>query len=82
MNGELVPADEVRVSPFDLGLAVGWGAFETMAGYHGKVFAFLRHYERLKYSASVMAIHVPAGDVLLNAIAGGAQWWQLSTSRC
>ena len=43
MNGTLIPADEVRVSPFDLGWSVGWAAFETMPGYDGRVFGFLRH---------------------------------------
>ncbi len=68
MNGELMPADEVRVSPFDLGLAVGWGVFETMPGYDGRVFGFARHYERLTHSASVLEIHVPAAELLDSAV--------------
>ena len=30
MNGTLVPADDARLSPFDHGLTVGNGVFETM----------------------------------------------------
>ncbi|MBT8036039.1 MAG: aminotransferase class IV [Verrucomicrobiae bacterium] len=68
MNGELVAADEVRVSPFDLGLAVGWGVFETMPSYEGEVFGFLRHYGRLKYSSSVLGIAVPSAEGLKKAV--------------
>jgi len=39
--------DDMCVSPFDLGLTVGWGVFETMQGYDGKVFAYARHHERM-----------------------------------
>jgi branched-chain amino acid aminotransferase len=68
MNGELMPAGEVRVSPFDLGLAVGWGVFETMPGYDGSVFGFSRHYERLKHSSSALDIHVPPAELLEKAM--------------
>ena len=63
-----MPADEVQVSPFDLGLAVGWGAFETMPGYDGKVFGFQGHYERLQHSAGVMEIYVPPAELIQDAI--------------
>ena len=39
-NGDLIDPDDMRVSPFDLGLTVGLGVFETMAAYDGRVFAF------------------------------------------
>ncbi len=68
MNGALIPADQVRVSPFDLGLAVGWTAFETMPGYDGRVFGFSRHFERLKHSAKVMDIHVPSQEIIEAAV--------------
>jgi len=50
MNGELMRADEVRVSPFDLGLTVGVGAFETIPAYEGQMFAFDRHFKRMERS--------------------------------
>ena len=39
INGDIKPAEEVHISPYDLGLTVGLGVFETMAAYDGKVFA-------------------------------------------
>lgn len=46
-DGELMAHDEMRVSPFDLGLTVGLGVFETMQAYDGKAFAYDRHHERM-----------------------------------
>lgn len=56
MNGELMRADEVRISPFDLGLTVGVGVFETMQAYDGQVFAFDRHHHRMAKSLSGMRV--------------------------
>lgn len=64
MNGELMPADELRVSPFDLGLTVGLGVFETMLAYEGKVFAYDLHHARLERSAAVLGIAVPEQAVI------------------
>ena len=68
MNGELMPADEVRVSPFDLSLTVGMGVFETALSYSGYVFEWGRHYARLVKSASVMGMAAPDNDVMEKAI--------------
>lgn len=68
-NGELLPADRLRVSPFDLGLAVGHGVFETMAAYGGVVFAFDRHLRRLAGSAGKLALPLPGAEVIRDAVA-------------
>lgn len=68
MNGELMPAEEVRVSPFDLGLTVGLGVFETMVAYDGCVFYYDRHHARLVQSASMMALTAPTMDVIEKAM--------------
>ena len=68
INGELLPAGEMRVSPFDLGLTVGLGVFETMAAYDGKVFAYEQHHQRLVASANVMDITAPARELIENAM--------------
>ena len=57
MNGELMPADEVRISPFDLGLMVGVGLFETLPAYDGKVFALDQHHERMESCITLVASH-------------------------
>ena len=67
-NGELISANEACVSPFDLGLTVGLGVFETMAAYDGKVFAYNLHHARLIKSAEVFALPVPERSVITAAI--------------
>ena len=62
-------ANDACVSPFDLGLTVGLGVFETMAAYDGKVFAYDLHHARLIKSAEVFALPVPERSVISAAIA-------------
>ena len=67
-NGDLIDADDMRVSPFDLGLTVGLGVFETMAAYDGRVFAFNLHYERMVSAAGKLALAVPDAAIIESAI--------------
>ncbi len=66
-NGAVTSESEARVSPFDHGLLVGDGVFETLAAHGGRIFAMTRHYERLRKSAEVFGIEVPARDTLERA---------------
>ena len=68
MNGELISADAVRVSPFDLGLALGLGVFETMVAYDAQIFSWNRHFQRLEQSAGKLSLSVPERDVVRDAI--------------
>jgi len=43
----LLKVDQWSVSPFDLGVTVGLGVFETMQAYDGQVFAYDRHHVRM-----------------------------------
>jgi branched-chain amino acid aminotransferase len=56
INGELVERSEARVSAFDRGLLYGYGLFETMRSYGGRVFCLDRHLSRLARSAMVLGI--------------------------
>jgi branched-chain amino acid aminotransferase len=56
------------VSPFDHGLLVGDGVFETLRVYDGSPFAWRRHAERLRHSASALGLRVP-DDARLRAAA-------------
>jgi branched-chain amino acid aminotransferase len=67
VNGALVPADEARISPFDHGLLVGDGVFETLRVYRGVPFAWRRHAERLVHSAAGLGLGVPERSVLREA---------------
>jgi len=79
INGELLPAEKARVSPFDHGLLVGDGVFETLRVYDGTPFAWTRHLERLGQSAAGLGLDVPdkrvvreAADAVLRANGIGA----------
>jgi branched-chain amino acid aminotransferase len=59
LDGDLVDAAEARVSPFDHGLLVGDGVFETVRVYGGQPFAWTRHLDRLAHSAAGLGLTVP-----------------------
>lgn len=47
-DGNFIPEEEVRISPFDPGFVLGQGCFETMLGVDGKVERLHLHLERLR----------------------------------
>ena len=67
LDGDLVAAAEARVSPFDHGLLVGDGVFETVRVYGGQPFAWTRHLDRLAHSASGLGLVVPDRGALRTA---------------
>ncbi len=64
IDGALVAVADARISPFDHGLLVGDGVFETIRVYGGEPFAWTRHLDRLAHSASGLGLPVPSGDSL------------------
>jgi branched-chain amino acid aminotransferase len=64
LDGALVDAERARVSPFDHGLLVGDGVFETLRVYDGIPFAWTRHLARLVRSAGGLGLDVPPAEVL------------------
>jgi branched-chain amino acid aminotransferase len=69
VNGELTDVEAARVSPFDHGLLVGDGVFETLRVYDGRPFAWTRHLDRLDHSADGLGLPVPERAVLQAAAA-------------
>ncbi len=63
LNGNIIPTRDARISPFEHGLLVGDGAFETLIAYRGTPFAMRRHGERLHFSCD--ALGIPTPDILL-----------------
>jgi len=59
LDGALVDVDVARVSPFDHGLLVGDGVFETIRVYGGRPFAWSRHLDRLAHSAEGIGLATP-----------------------
>ncbi len=59
LNGELVQRPAAQVSALDRGLLYGYGLFETMRSYGGRVFRLEEHYSRLCHGAARLAMDVP-----------------------
>ncbi len=68
LDGQLVRADEAGVSPFDHGLLVGDGVFETLRVYGGVPFAWSRHHQRLVRSAGGLGLTAPGSQELRAAV--------------
>jgi branched-chain amino acid aminotransferase len=59
-NGRLVPNTETRlVSPGQTGLLNGWGVFSTLRILDGVLFAYERHWERMRRDAARMRVPFP-----------------------
>jgi branched-chain amino acid aminotransferase group I len=56
LNGSLVPRREARISVYDHGFLYGYGLFETMRAYHGRIFLLERHLERLGRGAGAIGL--------------------------
>ena len=58
LDGSLIPRSQARLSPFDYGFLYGYGLFETMRAYSGRIFRLERHLERLSRSAKILGINL------------------------
>ena len=63
LNGSLVPRSEAKISAFDHGFLYGYGLFETMRAYSGKIFLLDRHIKRLSESARMIGMEGALTDV-------------------
>ena len=59
LNGELVDADDAKISVFDHGLLYGDGCFEGIRLYEGCVFKLDEHLERLEMSTKAIMLQMP-----------------------
>jgi branched-chain amino acid aminotransferase len=62
VDGEVVPAEEARVSVLDNGFTFGDSVYETLRTYGGRPFRLDRHLQRLRGSAGRLGIGLPLGD--------------------
>ena len=65
LNGSLVPRNQARISALDYGFLYGFGLFETMRAYNGRVFRLGSHLRRLAGSAEILGL--PIGALNLEA---------------
>ena len=56
INGSLVPRSKALISVSDHGFLYGYGLFETMRAYHGKLFLLERHIKRLLGAAEIIGM--------------------------
>lgn len=67
VNGEVGAAADARVPVLDNGFLFGDGVYETLRTYGGRPFHLDRHLARLRASAGLLGVPVPADD---RALAG------------
>jgi branched-chain amino acid aminotransferase len=68
-NGRLHPAHEPSLSPLNRGFLYGDSIYEVWRSYHGVIFAWEEHWERLRNSARALHLELPfAPDLILAEI--------------
>jgi branched-chain amino acid aminotransferase group I len=63
LNGALVPRSGAGISAFDHGFLYGYGLFETMRAYSGRIFRLRQHLDRLAGSAAFLDIPLEGLDL-------------------
>ena len=58
-NGQLMPLDEVRISPLDRGFIFGDGVYEVIPVYNGVMLRGREHFERLQRSMDEIGLANP-----------------------
>ena len=59
-NDDIRDAGDFSLSAGQVGLLAGWGVFSTLRVYDGVMFAFGRHWERMRRDAARMRVPFPA----------------------
>jgi len=81
LNGSLMPLSQARLSPLDYGFLYGYGLFETMRAYSGRIFRLERHLARLSRSAKLLGIDLESIPDLEKALYNTLQANNLSHAR-
>lgn len=82
LNGKLLPRSQAWLSPLDYGFLYGYGLFETIRAYSGKVCRLSQHLARLHRSAGLISLADKLSRYdLAGAIRGTIQANNLSNAR-
>jgi branched-chain amino acid aminotransferase len=65
LNGKLIDKDKAHISITDHGFLYGYGLFESMRAYNGKIFLLNRHIKRLHDAAKVIGLDGKLKDINL-----------------
>lgn len=63
LNGSLIPVSQANISALDYGFLYGFGLFETLRAYGGKVFLLDKHLRRLAHSAELLSLPIGTLDL-------------------
>ncbi len=80
LNGALVPLNQAKISVLDYGFLYGYGLFETMRAYGGRVFRLERHLSRLAGAMEMLGIKTE-GLALAEAVMDTIRANKLSNAR-
>ena len=61
-NGRILPAEQVAISPFDIGLLRGYAVFDLLRTVEGRPFLLAEHLKRFRASAELLGLSVPYTD--------------------
>ena len=62
LNGEYMPAEEAKISPFDRGFLFGDGIYDATPSYNGKAVALQLHLDRMNRGLESIGIENPLTD--------------------
>ncbi|MBI2852557.1 MAG: aminotransferase class IV [Chloroflexi bacterium] len=62
-NGKLMPRSQAKISVLDYGFLFGYGLFETLRAYEGKVFRLHDHLDRLGDGTNKIGIRVDIASI-------------------
>jgi len=68
MNGNIMPASDAKISPFDRGLRLGDGLFETIRVRDGRALYLNEHLNRMQSSAVILDFHTAEYDELVRMV--------------
>jgi D-alanine transaminase len=71
LNGEFLPLDGVRISPFDRGFLFGDGVYEVVPVHRGRPFLLRAHLDRLARSLAAIRLANPHTHEQWSAIVSG-----------
>jgi branched-chain amino acid aminotransferase group I len=63
LNDSLIPRSQARISVLDYGFLYGFGLFETMRAYGGRVFRLDNHLNRLVCSAKALELPIEVSEL-------------------
>lgn len=61
-NGKICKLENIKISPYDIGMMRGYGVFDVMCTANGKPFLFDEHFARLKKFAAEMKLELPFSE--------------------